>query len=209
MILIILLGIILGYLINIPMGPINIWILKTKLKKGFRPAISMAIGGALMDFFYFFVILSGLSLFEFSENTAAILKTLGISFLFLIGVKELLFTKISSFQEGEITGNLRSSNYFFLGILIYISNPTLVFTISTLATFLKSFNFFPSTLINNLVFSLSVAAGSILWSYSLIKFIKRFESRISQGLMLKIMRSSGALVILLSFYLAIKTFFLS
>jgi threonine/homoserine/homoserine lactone efflux protein len=206
MILVIFLGIILGYLINIPIGPINIWILKTKLKKGFRPAISIAIGGALMDFFYFSVILSGLSLFEFSEKTAAVLKTLGISFLFLIGVKELFFTKISSLEAPEIKGKVRSSNYFLLGILIYVSNPTLVFTISTLCAFLKSFNFFPSTLGNNLIFSLSVAVGSTLWSYSLLKFIKKFQSKISQTLMLKIIHISGGLVILLSFYLGIKTF---
>jgi threonine/homoserine/homoserine lactone efflux protein len=162
-----------------------------------------------MDFFYFSVILSGLALFEFSENTAAILKTLGIIFLFLIGVKELFFTNISSIEQSEITGNIRSSNYFFLGILIYVSNPTLVFTISTLCAFLKSFNFFPTTLGNNLIFSFSVAVGSVLWSYSLLRFIKKFESRISQNLMLKIIRASGALIILLSFYLGIKTFILT
>lgn len=205
----ILIGTILGYLINIPIGPINIWILKTKLKKGFRPAISLAVGGALMDFFYFSVILSGLSLFDFSQTTSAVLKTLGISFLFIIGIKELFFTKISSLEQAEITGTIRSSNYFFLGILIYVSNPTLVFTISTLCAFLKSFNFFQSTLSNNLIFSFSVAVGSTLWSYSLLKFIKKYESRISQNLMLKIIRFSGGLIILLSLYLAIKTFILS
>ncbi len=206
MVLIICLGIILGYLINIPVGPINIWILKTKLKKGFRPAISISLGAALMDFLYFWVILSGLSLFSFSENTSSILKTLGISFLFLIGLKELFFTDISSFGRTEIKGNHRSSNYFFLGILIYVSNPTLVFTISSLCTFLKSFNLFLSNLENNLFFSLSVAVGATLWSITLLKLIKRFESRFSQDLMLKITRTSGALVVLLSFYLAIKTF---
>lgn len=206
MILIICLGIILGYLINIPVGPINIWILKTKLKKGFRPAISISLGGALMDFVYFWVILSGLSLFTFSENTSSVLKTLGISFLFLIGLKELFFTDISSFAKSEIKENIRSSNYFFLGVLIYISNPTLVFTISSLCAFLKSFNLFPSNFENNLIFSLSVAVGAILWSITILKLIKRFESRISQDLMLKITRTSGALVVLLSFYLAIKTF---
>lgn len=206
MILIICIGIILGYLINIPVGPINILILQTKLKKGFRPAISISIGGALMDFVYFWVILSGLSLFSFSENTSSVLKTLGISFLFLIGLKELFFTNISSFAKSEIQENIRSSNYFFLGILIYISNPTLVFTISSLCAFLKSFNLFPSNFENNLIFSLSVAVGAILWSITILKLIKRFESRISQDLMLKITRTSGALVVLLSFYLGIKTF---
>lgn len=206
MVLIIFLGIILGYLTCIPIGPINLWVVKTKFKRGFWPAMSIAIGGGLGDFFYFFVILSGLSLFNFSENTSWVLKTIGISFLFLMGIKELFFTKISSFEKNASNEKIKASNYIFLGILIYISNPTLVFSLSTLCAFLKSFNLFPSSLPNNLIFSASVGIGSVLWSLTLLKLVKKFENKLTQALMLKINRISGGLIIILSFYLAIKTF---
>jgi threonine/homoserine/homoserine lactone efflux protein len=206
MILIIILGILLGFLTCIPIGPINLWVVKTKFKRGFWPAMSIAIGGGLGDFFYFFVILSGLSLFDFSETTSSILKTIGISFLLLMGIKELFFTKISSFEKSAIDEKVKVSNYFFLGILIYISNPTLVFSLSTLCAFLKSFNLFPSSLLNNLIFSSSVGIGSILWSYTLLKLVNKFENKLTQALMLKINRISGGLIIILSFYLGIKTF---
>jgi len=206
MVLIIFLGIVLGYLTCIPIGPINLWVVKTKFKRGFWPAMSIAIGGGLGDLFYFFVILSGLSLFNFSENTSWVLKTIGISFLFLMGIKELFFTKISSFEKNASNEKIKASNYIFLGILIYISNPTLVFSLSTLCAFLKSFNLFPSSLLNNLIFSASVGIGSVLWSLTLLKLVKKFENKLTQALMLKINRISGGLIIILSFYLAIKTF---
>ncbi len=206
MVLIILLGIIFGYLICIPIGPINIYVLRTKIKRGFLPAISIAIGGAIMDFFYFAIILSGLSLFEFSETVSFILKTLGISFIFLLGIKELFFTKVSSFEPENAVKKVRSSNYILLGILIYISNPTLVFTISTLCAFLKSLTLFPSNLLNNLVFSLSVGLGSIFWSYTLLKFFNKFEHKLNIPLMLRINRFSGVLMIILGLYLIWQTF---
>jgi len=206
MVLIIFLGIVLGYLTCIPIGPINLWVVKTKFKRGFWPAMSIAIGGGLGDFFYFFVILSGLSLFNFSENTSWVLKTIGISFLLLMGIKELFFTKISSFEKNASNEKIKASNYIFLGILIYISNPTLVFSLSTLCAFLKSFNLFPNMLLNNLIFSASVGIGSVLWSLTLLKLVKKFENKLTQALMLKINRISGGLIIILSFYLAIKTF---
>ncbi len=207
MILIILLGVIFGYLICIPIGPINIYVLKTKLNKGFWPAINIAIGGALMDFFYFSIILSGLSLFEFSDNVSFALQTLGISFLFLLGIKEMFFTKVSSFEEKPLGGDMvRSSNFALLGILIYLSNPTLFFTISTLCAFIKSYALFESNVFNNLIFSLSIAVGSVLWSYTLIKVVKRFEHKLTLPLMLRINQISGGLMIVLSLYLGLKTF---
>jgi len=208
MILIILLGVIFGYLICIPIGPINIYVLKTKINKGFWPAISIAIGGAMMDFFYFSIILSGLSLFEFSDNVSFALQTLGISFLFLLGIKELFFTKVSHFEKktlplGEM---VRASNYALLGILIYLSNPTLFFTISTLCAFIKSYALFESNILNNLIFSLSVAVGSVLWSYTLILVVRKFEHKLTLPLMLRINKISGGLMIGLSLYLGLKTF---
>jgi threonine/homoserine/homoserine lactone efflux protein len=209
MILIILLGVIFGYLICIPIGPINIYVLKTKINKGFWPAINIAIGGALMDFFYFSIILSGLSLFEFSHNVSFALQTLGISFLFLLGVKEIFFTKANSFERKPLGGDMiKSSNYALLGILIYLSNPTLFFTISTLCAFIKSYALFESNILNNLIFSYSIAVGSVLWSYTLIVLVKRFEHKLTLPLMLRINKISGGLMIGLSLYLGFKTFVL-
>jgi threonine/homoserine/homoserine lactone efflux protein len=207
MIFIILLGIIFGYLICIPIGPINIYVLRTKIKRGFWPAISIAFGGALMDFIYFSVILSGLSLFQFSDNVSILLQTLGTIFLFLLGIKELFFTKESSFEKNPLSEKIKPHNYILLGVLIYVSNPTLVFTISTLCAFLKSFQLFEGDFLNNFIFSLSVAVGSVFWSWTLIKIVKKFENKLTLPLMLRINRISGGLMIILSIYLGIKTFY--
>jgi arginine exporter protein ArgO len=169
--------------------------------------MSIALGGAFMDFWYFFVILSGLSLFNFNPHFSLSLKILGISFLFAIGIKDLLTNDAST--QKVISNKQRVHNYFLLGILIYVSNPTLVFSLSTLCTFIKSFDFFPSNFLNNGIFSLSIAVGSSLWFYTLLVLVKKFENRINQSFMLKINRVSGGLIILFSFYLFYKTFLYS
>jgi threonine/homoserine/homoserine lactone efflux protein len=82
-----LIGLIIGFIMCIPVGPINVWVVNTLLKHNFRSAFSIALGGSLMDFSYFMVILTGLSLFTFSPKTSLTLKIVGVLFIFAFGLK--------------------------------------------------------------------------------------------------------------------------
>ena len=61
-------GLVIGFLMCIPIGPINIWVINTFIRRGAAQALSIALGGSLMDFIYFYVILSGISLFTISDQ---------------------------------------------------------------------------------------------------------------------------------------------
>ena len=97
MIIALIIGIITGFLICIPVGPINVWVVNTLIKHNFRSAFAIALGGSLMDFVYFILILSGLSFFHFTPRTVLILKIIGVVFLLTFGLKELL-VKNQSFK---------------------------------------------------------------------------------------------------------------
>ena len=64
---------------------------------------------------------------------------------------------------------------FVVGLFIYISNPTLIITLTALCTFLKSFDFFPVTLLNSFVLAVGVGLGVFFWFLSLILIINKFE----------------------------------
>ncbi|PJB53510.1 MAG: lysine transporter LysE, partial [Bdellovibrio sp. CG_4_9_14_3_um_filter_39_7] len=51
----------------IPVGPINVMVINTQIKSSSQNALAIALGGSLMDVVYFMIILSGLSMFDFSE----------------------------------------------------------------------------------------------------------------------------------------------
>ena len=52
-------GIIVGFVMCIPIGPLNLWVINTCLKRSVCRALAVAAGGAIMDTVYFYVILSG------------------------------------------------------------------------------------------------------------------------------------------------------
>ena len=67
MIIPLLVGIVVGFLMGIPIGPINVWVMKTKITHGRGAASSIGFAGAIMDGITVFFILSGLRFFNIPE----------------------------------------------------------------------------------------------------------------------------------------------
>lgn len=207
MIVALLVGLIVGFLMCIPVGPINVWVVNTLLKHNFRSAFSIALGGSLMDFIYFIIILSGLSLFHFSEKTVLVLKVAGVLFLFIFGLRELLVKKQNFKLDQDAEKKVpKAASFFLLGVLIYSSNPTLIATMSGLAAVIKSWNLFTYTFFNYFALSLGLAMGSASWFYLLLKIVTRYQNKIPERFFINFSRACGALIVLFSLYMALNVY---
>ncbi|EQC45173.1 translocator protein, LysE family [Bacteriovorax sp. BSW11_IV] len=198
-------GLIIGFLMCIPIGPINVWVVNTQIKKGVQSALAIAFGGSLMDFIYFFIIVSGLSLFEFSDNVSRVLQILGIIFIFSMGVKELFFTKTQTVEkiDSEVkTKTLIAS--FFVGVVLYTSNPTLIITMTGLGAFVKSLGFFEFSKFNIFFLSFGLALGSFLWFVFLSYIVHRYQESIRTKYMKHLVKVSGVLMVGLGSYMGAR-----
>ncbi len=191
-------GFLVGFLMCIPIGPINVWVINAKIKKGSANAICIALGGSLMDFFYFFIIMSGLSFIDFNEKTTEVLKLVGIILIFILGLKELFAKNAESqtFKNEKEFHKLMGA--FFLGVILYTSNPTLIFTMTGLAAFIKSFALYSPTGLNHFLVSAGVALGSTAWFLFLIFFVQKFENKIKNKYLTYFNKVSGGLMVCLS-----------
>lgn len=202
-----LVGLIVGFLICIPVGPINVWVVNTLIRKNFRSAYSIALGGSLMDFIYFMIILTGLSLFHFTPKTILTLKILGVFFLLVFGLRELLVKKQNfKLDQNEEQKKTRASSYFLLGVFIYSSNPTLVATMSGIAAVIKSWNLFLNTFYNYVALSLGIGLGSALWFFILLKIVHRYQNKIPERFFINFSRACGLLIVLFSLYMAFNVY---
>jgi len=202
-----LVGVIVGFIMCIPVGPINVWVVNTLLKHNFKSAFSIALGGSLMDFIYFMVILSGLSFIHFSSQTIMILKIVGIVFLFAFGLKELLVNAQKfELSEEQIKKAPHPSSFFLLGVIIYTSNPTLIATLSALAAVIKSWQLFQLEFINYFFLSVGIAIGSAAWFYSLLKIVQKYQNKIPEKSFILFNRLCGFLIVLFSLYMAFNVY---
>jgi threonine/homoserine/homoserine lactone efflux protein len=207
MITALLVGIVVGFLMCIPVGPINVWVVNTLIKHNFRSAFSIALGGSTMDFVYFMVILTGLSLFNFSPKMTLFLKITGVILLFAFGLKEF-FVKNQNFSLTENVDKKvpKAAGFFLMGVLIYSSNPTLIATMSALAAVIKSWNLFSYNFVNYFLLSLGLALGSASWFYLLLKIVSKYQNRIPERFFINFSRACGALIIIFSLYMAFNVY---
>ncbi|PIP96227.1 MAG: hypothetical protein COW00_19900 [Bdellovibrio sp. CG12_big_fil_rev_8_21_14_0_65_39_13] len=203
-----LLGTFIGFLMCIPVGPINVMVINTQIKSSSQNALAIALGGSLMDVVYFMIILSGLSMFDFSENITIILKSVGIALIFFLGIKDLMAKPIVPNENEEIkTKKAGLLGYLLLGVVIYTSNPTLILTMTGLGAFIKSLTLFPMTQTNIIIHSLGLGAGSFLWFVFLSKITNKFKEAIRNKYLLTFNRVSGSLMIILSLFMLTKLIF--
>lgn len=200
-------GLIVGFLICIPVGPINVWVVNTLIRKNFRSAFSIALGGSLMDFVYFMIILTGLSLFQFTPKTVLALKIVGVVFLLVFGLRELLVQKQNfDLEKDEEEKKSRASSYFLLGVLIYSSNPTLVATMSGIAAIIKSWNLFQNNFTNYIALSAGISLGSATWFFLLLKIVHKYQNRIPEKFFINFSRACGLLIVLFGLYMAFNVY---
>ena len=136
-------GIVTGFLMCIPIGPLNLWVINTSLKKSVSRALSVACGGSLMDAIYFYIILSGLSFLDMGERAIFYFQLFGILFIFTWGVKEFFAKEIIIEQRSGRESPKGLLAGLVTGMFVYTSNPALILTMTALGAFVKSLELFP------------------------------------------------------------------
>ncbi len=149
--------------------------------------------------------MSGLSFFDFPPKASQILQILGILFIFIMGVKELFFTKTQIVEK--IESDLKTKTIvasFLVGVILYTSNPTLIVTMTGLGAFVKSLNLFTFTKLNTFFVSFGLAFGSFLWFVFLSFFVNRYQESIRTKYMKHLVKISGALMVGLGSYMGAR-----
>lgn len=208
-------GILLGIIICIPIGPINLITIKLTAKNKRTDALFLALGGSAMDVVYFLVFLLGLSFIDFSEKTTYIFKSLGISFIFLLGLievikyfrdKKIMLNQSSKDIDAVVKRTSKTSGFlsFVSGVVIYTSNPTLVASMSALSAFVKSSALVPMTLPFIILFSAFAGIGTFLWFVFLTGLVVRYKNKFNDRFMLKLNLAFGILIMIVAIVMATK-----
>lgn len=205
-------GIVLGALISIPVGPINLTVLTKGMRDGFKPAFLIGIGAATMEALYCLLAMLGMgALVEHSLGNIIvqifaflILLTLGLKNL-VVHPKRIYNSETNKMDSENDNGNVNGKfNFikkyhihsgFLIGVLLYALNPTFIIFWITVAGVVQSTNLISNPL-DNLFFALGVGFGVVLWFYFLLKFVHNFIE-FKTKLVARFHRISG--VILLGF----------
>jgi len=126
---IIIIGYIAGFILSIPVaGPINILITSNALLGRLPYCIKVAIGAAIIEFFYVLIIVFGIiSLYEIYKPFVPYILIIGSVILIVVGIR-VMRTKFDITNinlKGIVRDRIANKGGFRTGIIINITNPSL------------------------------------------------------------------------------------
>lgn len=209
MILSLLAGLIIGFVMAMPPGPVAVTAIKFGLEKGAKHGYQIGLGTGLIDFFYCIIAVFATSAFlailgDFTDKYP--LLTLFIQLSIVAGMMVYgyltLKSKKNPLEDGaEIQTNkfkffdrLAHRGTFFFGIavaLANIANPTFMPSLAYVSLNVQKLGLIELTTLGNLSYALGFGIGNFLWIYFLIRLLTHYRSKFSDKFIVMIKKFAG------------------
>jgi threonine/homoserine/homoserine lactone efflux protein len=201
-------GIIWGLIISISFGPAFFTIIQTGIDRGFKPAIYMALGILICDFFLIVLCFLGLSSIYESEQNKLVIGWIGGVILIIYGTYTFLkkpdILKRRSPKYKTPDKIQKHIKYIAKGFFLNIANPFVLFTWLTAMLWVKA-QTEPGKLINYSVAFFSGALATIFGIDVLKSFVgNKIKKYLRPRIQLRINHITGILLVISGIILMIR-----
>lgn len=220
----ILIGLVVGFGMSIPPGPISVAVIKQGVQGNFATGIRIGIGASLIDCVYaliaafassalvlkFQTFLAGHAWFELAFQIAC------IAILIVLGRKYFHATsddlRHSTEEEEERENRARKfgfSSAFMVGILMAVmnlANPSFLPSLIAVAGFIQAKNWLVNGLVGSGLYALGFGVGVFIWFYVLLRLIIRMRSKLPVSYFTYVFKFAGGAFYLFALILAVRVF---
>ncbi|MEN8154397.1 MAG: LysE family transporter [Acidobacteriota bacterium] len=194
----------IGLLLCIPIGPVNLEIFHTSLKKHYAQAVSIAIGAAIGDAIWAITAFYGISPFrDTSYNLEWIFFLITAVITGSLGIFALKDAKFIEKRGQEITTKIkRKKRWAFLkGLMLVLVNPLGIISWMISLKFLESFNIkIPLKLNYEIFFFLVVTIGAATYFLLIVFITNKMQNIFNPKRTAKITKYLGYVLITFSLY---------
>ena len=199
-------GFVSGFLLSVPVGPVNLTIINEGARRGFKWAVLIGLGAATMDVIYCTIAFTGFSSFFGKGMVKASMEVFTFVFMLFLGAKFLSAKTVTaptqlgataSRIEKRIDEKLHPRSAFMTGFVRVMGNlGVLVFWIG-LALYLLSHDWVDDSLAGKSACIAGVALGANLWFLIVSRLSSRGHGRFSERTLLRMEHFSGICLIAL------------
>jgi threonine/homoserine/homoserine lactone efflux protein len=197
-------GLILGFSIAAPVGPIGVLCFRRALEQGFWPAVAGGLGTAAADAAY-----AAVAAFGITAVSALLLdfqRTLTI-----VGGAVLLWLGMRAFRSRPVdrpaaAGGRGLASMFAATFVLTLANPSTILSFAAVFVGLGLVGAMSGGVAAG-VLTLGVFAGSMLWWMLLAGTVSALRKRVSRGAIVWVNRASGLLLGIFGVYVLADAFF--
>ena len=194
-------GFVSGFLLSVPVGPINFTIINEGARRGFRWAFLIGLGAVVMEVVYCALAFTGFASFFTRGYVKAAMELFSFVFMLFLGVKFLLARSIPAATQIEtrIEESIHPHSAFMTGFVRVMGNPgVFAFWIILAANFISREWVRPQFL-SKLTCIGGVAAGTSLWFLGLSWAISLGHKKFNEQTLLRMEHFSGLGLLLIAF----------
>lgn len=199
-------GLISGFLISIPVGPINITIMNEGARRGFRWAVMIGFGAIAMDFIYCAAAFAGFSGLFGSRVMRASIELLSFLAMLYLGAKYLRVPDLPETTPNveRVEHRLHPHTAFTIGFVRVLGNPAvLLFWITLSATFI-SHEWIVDTWVTKTACVLGMSLGALSWFVFLSFVVSLGHGRFSKKTLIRMSHFSGAAFLLFALIIGVR-----
>jgi len=189
-----------GFLVSIPVGPINISIVNEGARRGFIWAFLIGLGATIMEVIYCAIAFAGFTQLFDSRVIKATMELVSFLLMLYLGVKYLLAHSLPATTRSveSIEHRLHPHTAFWTGFVRCLGNPgVLLFWITISATFI-SHDWMDENWQSKGMCLLGVTLGCFSWFTLLSLLVSRGHGRFSTTTLLRMSQFSGASLLIVS-----------
>ncbi len=199
-------GFFFGFVLSMPVGPVNLTIINGGAQRGFKHAALIGLGAATMDVIYCTIAFTGFSSFFRIRLIKTLMEVFTFVFFLFLGIKFLSAKTViapmplggtASRIEKRLDEKLHPHSAFMTGFVRVMGNlGVLVFWIG-LTLYLLSHDWVDDTLAGKSACIAGVALGANLWFLIVSRLSSRGHGRLNERTLLRMEHFSGICLIAL------------
>lgn len=225
-----LLGVLSGFVLSVPPGPLSAAVTKHSITHDLRAGVMIALGGAVMDIFYIIIAAFASSaivswLFDLVTGNGTLLLTFQLIIIVLLSVMGIRYMRhaVGSKVETRIlkreqaqedkARRLGYSSPFFIGVLIAVANlasPTFIPSMISAVSYLKAAGWLSPRAEDNVMYALGFGIGTLCWFALAAKVLVKHRRKFSPSIISTIYRVAGATFLVcacaLTYHVVISTY---
>ncbi len=194
-------GFLSGFLLSIPVGPVNLSIMNEGALRGFRYAALIGLGASIMEVIYCSVAFTGFSNFFQQDYIKHTLEVFSFAFIVFLGIRLVMVTSIQvTSKMGErVEDKFHPHSAFMTGFVRVLGNPNvLLFWIVLSANFISR-DWVQPSMAGKGACVLGVALGTNAWFSGLSYAIARKRQKLGDKALLWMQRVSGLVLLVFAF----------
>jgi threonine/homoserine/homoserine lactone efflux protein len=204
-------GIVCGFIVSVPVGPVNLTVINRALCKGFLSAFLAGLGAVLAETIYAAAMLAGHTTILDMPVVRDVMRVAAVLLIAAVGVKSLLYKEErvearDAAVVAKVDDRWHHPRAFMLGFLLTISNLLLVVLWATLSTVLYAREWVSADSASRWVCTTGVFVGGSIWFFLLAFFVSRAHRRVKPIVLTYLVRSCGVVFLVFAVLLAYKLF---